>query len=202
MITYVPLLLTWLLFGVLHSLTAANPVKQWLLTRRTALVSYYRLLYNGLALLTFLPVWLAWRAAPQRYIGSWGGSAVGGWALIGLGLAVGLVALQGYDLAEFTGWPPRPTNAQHGVLRQQGLLRIVRHPLYVAILLVLAGIFLREFTWANLLFGGLAFLYIRIGIYFEERKLITVFGDQYRQYKTRVPMLVPFARPAERSVLS
>jgi protein-S-isoprenylcysteine O-methyltransferase Ste14 len=192
MTVYVPLLLAWLLFGVIHSLTAANSFKQRVLNHKKTLSAYYRLLYNGFALLTFLPVFVAYRAIPQQYISLWGGTAVGGWALIGLGLGVGFVALRGYDLAEFTGWPPRPMHAEYGVLRQQGLLRVVRHPLYVAILLVLAGFFLRAPTWANLLFGGLAFLYIRIGIYFEERKLIAVFGDQYRHYKSRVPMLVPF----------
>jgi protein-S-isoprenylcysteine O-methyltransferase Ste14 len=195
MVAYVPLFLTWLLFGILHSLTAANSFKLRVLNRWKPLALYYRLLYNGFALLTFLPVWLAYQEAPRQYVTSWRGSEVGGWAVLVTGLAVGLVALRGYDLAEFTGWPVRPMNAEYGVLRQQGLLRLIRHPLYSAILLVLAGLFLREPAWANLLFGGFAFLYIRIGIYFEERKLIAVFGDQYRQYKGRVPMLVPFINP-------
>lgn len=192
MSAYVPLLLAWLLFGVMHSLTAGNSFKQWVLNHKKTLSPYYRLLYNGFALLTFLPVFVAYRVAPQQYISTWNGSAVGGWTLIAVGFVVGLVALWGYDLAEFTGWPPRSVNAEYGALRQQGLLRMIRHPLYAAMLMALAGFVLREPTWTNLLFGGLAFLYIRIGIYFEERKLIAVFGDQYRHYKRRVPMLVPF----------
>ena len=192
MSAYFPLVLTWLLFGLMHSLTAAHSFKQRVLGHRKALTGYYRLVYNGFALLTFVPVWLAYRAAPRQYATTWSGSDLGGWSLIVVGVAVGLIALRGYDLAEFTGWPPRSTTAETGVLRQQGLLRIVRHPLYAAILLVLAGLFMREPSWANLLFGGLAFLYIRIGIHFEERKLIAVFGDEYRRYKTRVPMLLPF----------
>ena len=191
MAAYVPLFLTWLLFGCLHSLTAANAFKRWVLNRWRSLTPYYRLLYNGFALLTFLPVWVAGRVAPRQYVTAWSGSDVLGWLVLVAGLAVGLIALRGYDLAAFAGWPPRPVNAEYGTLRQQGLLRLVRHPLYAAILLVLAGIFLREPTWTNLLFGGFAFLYIRIGIYFEERKLIAVFGDEYRRYKTRVPMLLP-----------
>ncbi len=34
-------------------------------------------------------------------------------------------------------------------------------------------------------------LYVRIGIYFEEKKLVKEFGDIYNKYKLQVPMLIP-----------
>jgi hypothetical protein len=33
-----------------------------------------------------------------------------------------------------------------------------------------------------------------IGIYLEERDLITLFGDQYRRYRQQVSMLIPLPR--------
>jgi methanethiol S-methyltransferase len=36
--------------------------------------------------------------------------------------------------------------------------------------------------------------YILVGIWLEERDLVAVFGDQYRAYKSRVSMLVPWRR--------
>ncbi len=32
---------------------------------------------------------------------------------------------------------------------------------------------------------------LRFGIYFEERDLIALFGDQYRRYRRQVSMLIP-----------
>lgn len=193
MSAYIPLFLAWLLFGALHSLTAATAFKQRAFKAGARFVRYYRLFYNAVALLTFLPVLLAYATAPSQTILTWAGSEMIGLGLIGLGVVLGLIALRGYDLAEFTGWPPRQTAAEPETLRRQGLLRYVRHPLYVALLIVLAGLLVRQPTWVNLLFGGFAFLYIRIGIYFEEQKLLTVFGLQYRQYQKQVPMLLPFS---------
>jgi protein-S-isoprenylcysteine O-methyltransferase Ste14 len=37
-------------------------------------------------------------------------------------------------------------------------------------------------------------IYLFVGIYFEEKKLIEVFGEKYKKYQHDVPMLIPFLK--------
>ena len=101
---YVLILASWFVFGLIHSLTASTWLKQTVALRLGWLSRYYRLLYNAIALLTFLPVlWLHWKA-PVEYVSTWQGTALVGLPITMLGAGIALIALWGYDLGEFIGW--------------------------------------------------------------------------------------------------
>ncbi|MFZ5834237.1 MAG: hypothetical protein ACOY2B_02480 [Pseudomonadota bacterium] len=41
-------------------------------------------------------------------------------------------------------------------------------------------------------------VYVVLALRFEERDLIGIFGERYREYSAKVPMLVPFLKPRQK----
>lgn len=89
---------------------------------------------------------------------------------------------------EVFGRPLHPTST----LVTTGPYAYVRNPMVLGLLFVLLGIaFLRGSLSAFLLLPAVAvvaWLYLAI---FEEKELVTRFGDDYIDYRRRVPLLIP-----------
>ncbi|GBE64817.1 membrane protein [Mycobacterium sp. MFM001] len=70
------------------------------------------------------------------------------------------------------------------------LYRVVRHPLMVGFIIAFWAA--PTMTAGHLLFSIATTAYILIAIQLEEHDLIAMLGSQYRDYRQRVPMLVPW----------
>ena len=76
-------------------------------------------------------------------------------------------------------------------LKRSGLLGVVRHPMYFALIVYL---WCQTFTVTGIIVNIVLTIYIITGTILEEKKLILEFGDTYVKYQQEVPMLIPFTK--------
>ena len=180
-------------YGFVHSLLATMGAKakarRWF---GPGADRWYRLAYNFLGILTFLPILGLVAAYPgeRLYVipAPWSYLALVGQLLALLALFIGLLQT---GIWSFLGFEQmlvaNPTTQPEMVTK--GLYRWVRHPLYTA---GLAFIWLTPIMTSGLLALNIGLtIYLVVGTIYEERKLVREFGEAYTEYQLRTPMLIP-----------
>lgn len=74
-------------------------------------------------------------------------------------------------------------------LVDSSLYAIVRHPQYVAGILLNLALMLLAQHWVVILVGAISMILIQIDIQAADREGIEKFGEEYRQYMVRVPQV-------------
>lgn len=191
LINHIILALLWVLFGVLHSVLAAGWWKQLMQRHLGANFKYYHFGYSVFAAVNLLGILLFQYSiqSPLLYAAPvWVKVLL--WLPVLAGLVIMLIVINKYFFS-LSGISVFYKKQPPVVLEQTGLHRYVRHPLYFGTLLFIWSLFLIYPYLNNLLAGIIITLYTVVGARLEEKKLVVQFGENYREYKKHVPMLIP-----------
>jgi protein-S-isoprenylcysteine O-methyltransferase Ste14 len=191
-------LLLMALFAVQHSVMARKQFKEW--WTQYIPRSVERSTYVLLASLALILLFWQWRPIPavlwqindpQLALAVTGVSMIG-WVLVFLStFLINHFELFGlHQVVNNMAGRPMPQVR----FKTPVLYKVVRHPIYLGF--IIAFWVAPVMTAGHLLFAAVTTAYIFIGIWLEERDLVEMFGDEYRNYRQRVSMLVPWRRAA------
>lgn len=180
------------LFGVQHSVMARQGFKQaW---TRIVPKQAERSVYVLAASATLIVLVLFWRPISGDVWNVSGVAATVLWLVFAAGWLIVLLSTFLINHFELFGLQQawlhvRQREAAAPQFRQPLFYKLVRHPIY-------AGFFLAFWATPQMSFGHLLLAvgmsaYMLVGIRHEERDMVSLFGSDYENYKSRVGMLTP-----------
>lgn len=181
-------ILLWGIYFFLHSALATSSIKGVVRNVLNWSERAYRRAYSLVAGLTLLPVFYYLSTTKSDVLLTKGeflkyfSLALSTWGII-----IIKQAMKG-RMSQFLGLKSEQIAER---LSREGLYRYVRHPLYLGTILLCLGFWLFIPNVLNLVSVLCIFLYLKVGIRLEERKLIQKFGDEYIRFRKVVPAIFP-----------
>jgi protein-S-isoprenylcysteine O-methyltransferase Ste14 len=169
-------------FALHHSLLARPSVKR--VVTHLFPDRYERSLYVWVASILAVTMCLLWQpiAGLVYRVDGWWRMAL--WLVQVFGLVLALLAARAIRALELAGIDQAAGRPQVGDLKIVGPFRAVRHPIYLGWILMVFAI--PTMTANRLLFAVVSSLYLILAIPWEEKSLVGVHGDRYREYQRQV----------------
>jgi methanethiol S-methyltransferase len=187
--------LLWITYCSLHSGLLTHSVTLFLRQKSGDNYKYFRLFFNLFAVISLIPVIYYTYSIRQAPFFIWEGYLLPvRYFLLAIGLLILYNGSRHYDMLTFLGLRQIRGNVTHNLINTSGridstgILGVIRHPFYSASILLL---------WTNnlditiLIVNLILSLYLIIGTFLEERKLVREFGYEYKEYQKKVSMLFP-----------
>ena len=150
--------------------------------RYSALLTVFMVFFFMVIPVGVLTVWFGFLLLPIPWLVAWLVCGV----IFALGIYVWVLSKREFDRSG------QELHSKTGVtLITSGIYTSIRHPHYLALMLLCLSIALGSKSLVGLL---IAIVNVMVGYWFaleEEKELIQQFGDGYREYKARVPMFIP-----------
>ena len=183
-------------FAIQHSVMARPQFKAW--WARFVPVSIERSTYVLASSLALILLFWQWRPIPATVWEVQDPSLA--LAATGLSLVGWLIVLTStflHDHFEFFGLKQVVKNLAGDAMtptrfRTPLYYRLVRHPIYLGFMIAFWAA--PTMTLGHLAFAATTTVYMLLAIPLEEHDLVEVFGDEYRGYRDRVSMLVPWRK--------
>lgn len=189
---YLILGLGWVLFYSTHTFLATLNIKRKIRSRLKGLYKWYRLAYSLFSSLFFFVLLLYAGTIPNRWLFATGpGSTYLGFMFAAFGTIISVKSMRDVSISRFVGFRPQDDLSDLDPLVTDGWYRYMRHPLYAGLILVFIGYFLYVPTISSLIHLAALLLYLPPGIYFEEKKLLEIYGDRYSRYRKEIPAIIP-----------
>ena len=184
------------LFAVQHTIMARQGFKRvW---TKIVPVHLERSTYVLAASLLLLLLYWQWRPLPTVvWDAGQGAAATLLWIVYGLGwflVFISTFMINHFDLFGLRQiWIyAKGEEYQHPKFQTTALYRHLRHPIMLGFIIAFWAT--PRMTSGHLLFAIATTLYILVGIRFEEHDLMHFLGKEYKNYRQRVPMFVPFLK--------
>lgn len=178
----------WIIYLALHSLLASNACKGWVSQHIGLKGSGYRFAYSFISVVGLIALGWVIRDMPQKWLFDPGNFIYAGYFLIVAGIVIVFFSFRYLSGMEFIGL--RKFSSEDKLVTH-GIHSRVRHPIYTGTIAILLEYFIYQPSDVVMVLVVLILIYLPIGIYFEERKLIQKFGEAYLNYKKEVPSILP-----------